>query len=91
MTILRVQSCQRCKYVQRVMQPEQGFECRRFPPQVQMMAVPAGPGRMAMQMHSTFPRVTGDLHCGEWAPGLARADDNVIDLPVPIEGTLNAA
>ena len=84
MSILRINTCQRCKHVVRVMQPEQGFECRRFPPQVSIMALPAGPGRASLQVHSASPRVPPEHFCGEWAPGLARTDAaEIIDLTMP--------
>lgn len=72
MTLLRINSCQRCKFAAR--SPE--LECRRLPPQVNAVAItvtPPGSSRAEVQIQqiAAFPHVQPDSWCGEFVLGLA--------------------
>jgi hypothetical protein len=61
-------SCSACYYLQIIGAPtlEGGNalgECRRFPPQVNVVATPKG-----MMTLASFPPVQRHHYCGEWKP-----------------------
>jgi hypothetical protein len=64
-------NCRRCRH--------HGVEgtdvvCRRFPPQVTVVLVPAPPprvGQLAPQPFATFPPVVPEHPCGEFQPELS--------------------
>lgn len=79
MTIIRINSCRRCKHG--AMVPE--LECRRYPPQISAVAVTMVPPghtkpETMIQTIAAFPRVEPDSYCGEFAPALAVANDVVM-------------
>lgn len=72
MTLLRLQSCQVCKSSEPI-KGETELECRRYPPTATAILVPVGPGRAAIQVHSSAPRVNPDFRCDEFKPRLIEA------------------
>lgn len=77
MTIIRLQNCRRCKHGE--VADATHVECRRYPPQVTGTLVPTGNGQAALAMQATFPKLSADAYCGEWATKFA-ANEDVIDL-----------
>lgn len=72
--IRRGRSCHQCRHSAE----ENGLVCRRYPPQVTVLMVPAPPprvGQMMPQPFATFPPIDPDRPCGEWE--LPRAGEPV--------------
>lgn len=62
------QSCRGCRW-HAVEKPD--VVCRRYPPQVTVLMVPAPPprvGQLQPMPFATFPPVNPDAPCGEWTP-----------------------
>lgn len=82
MSLIRIQSCRRCKFGE-PMGTDGMVECRRFPPDVTAVAVPQG-NQFGVAMQATFPKLQPDQYCGEWKPKMSMADDCVVDtVPIP--------
>lgn len=74
MSLIRLQTCRRCKFGEPV-GTDGMVECRRYPPVVNAIAVPQG-----VAMQCSFPKLNPDLYCGEWKPKFAAANDNFVDI-----------
>lgn len=86
MSLIRLQSCRRCKFGEPV-GSDGMVECRRYPPIV--TAISMGQG---IALQCSFPKLNPDLHCGEWKPKFNMASEEVIDLvPEPVTADMAKA
>lgn len=87
MSLIRLQTCRRCKFGEPV-GADGMVECRRYPPIVTAISIAQGAA-----LQCSFPKLNPDLYCGEWKAKFNVAREDIIDVAPepPIAAMAHAA